>query len=270
MTLSTVSPGSRLLYALQTSLPALLLALAALLAWHVLAHLFYADRAYLLPAPVDVLAAMIEHRHELALASWITVREALTGLAMSTLAGLLIAIALNQFRWLERSLYPYTIVLQTVPVIAVAPLIVLWFGYNSRSVIVISFIMSLFPIINNALLGLRSTSPTLLDLFRLQGSGRGITLLKLQLPAATPHILAGLRISAGLAVIGALVGEFIIGSGDGQAGLGVQIIFAQARMHTALLFGQVIAASLLGVAFFALIHLAGQAWLRRWHESGKA
>ena len=158
--------------------------------------------------------------------------------------------------------------LQTVPVVAVAPLIVLWFGYNDLSVIIISLIMSLFPIVNNTLLGLA------LDLAQSRPScspctttSRFTLFWKLRLPGALPHIIAGLRISAGLSVIGAIVGEFIIGSGNTQGGLGVQIVFAQGRMYTALLFAEVIAATLLGFLFFMIVSAVGNRLLKNWHES---
>ena len=143
----------------------------------------------------------------------------------------------------------------------------LWFGYNDLSVVIISFIMSLFPIVNNTLLGLRSTSRNLTELFALHTTSRFTSFAKLQLPGALPHIIAGLRISAGLSVIGAIVGEFIIGSGNAQGGLGVQIVFAQGRMYTALLFAEVIAATLLGFLFFMVVSGIGRLLLKNWHES---
>jgi NitT/TauT family transport system permease protein len=144
---------------------------------------------------------------------------------------------------------------------------VLWFGYNDLSVIVVSLIISLFPIINNTLLGLRSTSRTLVELFAMHHTSRIISFWKLRLPGALPSMMAGLKISAGLSVIGAIIGEFIIGSGNSQGGLGVQIIFAQGRMYTALLFAEVICATLLGFVFFSAVSLLGHFLLRNWHES---
>ena len=196
-----------------------------------------------------------------------TLKEATIGYLLAIFGGITLAAVLSQSRILERSIYPYAVLLQTVPVVAVAPLIVLWFGYNDLSVIIISLIMSLFPIVNNTLLGLRSTSRNLIELFSLHNTNRLTAFWKLQLPGALPHIFAGLRISAGLSVIGAIVGEFIIGSGNSQGGLGVQIVFAQGRMYTALLFAEVIAATLLGFLFFMIVSAVGRALLRNWHES---
>ena len=211
---------------------------------------YYAGKAYLFPGPQAVGAAVVENAATLGVATLITLKEASLGYLAAIVIGVLLAAVMSQSRLIERSLYPYAVLLQTVPVVAVAPLIVLWFGYNELSVVVISFVMALFPIVNNTLLGLRSTSRTLVELFALHNKSRVTGFWKLRLPSALPSIFAGLRISAGLSVIGAIVGEFIIGSGNTQGGLGVQIVFAQGRMYTALLFAEVIAATLLGFLFF--------------------
>jgi NitT/TauT family transport system permease protein len=255
--------------ALGAALPVLAVALLALLGWWLLAHTVYAGKAYLLPGPGDVAAAVAENAGTLVQASLTTLKEALLGYLLAIGVGIAVAALLSQSRLLERSLYPYAVLLQTVPVVAIAPLIVLWFGYNELSVVVISFIMALFPIINNTLLGLQSTSRTLVELFSLHNQSRVTAFWKLRLPSALPSIFAGLRISAGLSVIGAIVGEFIIGSGNAQGGLGVQIVFAQGRMYTALLFGEVIAATLLGFVFFLVVSGVGRALLRHWHESAR-
>lgn len=168
---------------------------------------------------------------------------------------------------LERSLYPYAVMLQTVPVVAVAPVIVLWFGYNQKSVIVVAFMIAVFPILNNTLLGLLSTDRNHVDLFRLHRAGRLSQFRKLRLPGATPHIFAGLRVSAGLSVIGAIVGEFIIGSGGSEGGLGVKVIYAQGKLDTNLLFAEVFAATLLGFLFFVVVSYVGNVLMRSWHES---
>ena len=168
---------------------------------------------------------------------------------------------------LERSLYPYAILLQTVPVVAVAPLIVLWFGFEERSVIIISLIISLFPIINNTLLGLKSTSINLVELFDMHKASKMVSFFKLRFPAAIPNIIAGMRISAGLSVIGAIVGEFIIGSGSEDGGLGVQIIYAQAELETPLVMALILSATTLGFLFFMTVSTIGHLLMRKWHES---
>src|SRR5213075_2138516 len=129
--------------------------------------------------------------------------------AGSALFGISIAVFLSSSRGIQRAFFPYAVFFQTVPIVAIAPLLVIWFGYGMRTVIASAFIVSIFPVIANTLTGLLSTDPALRDLFRLYGASPSATLWKLRLPAALPQILTGLRIAGGLAVIGAIVGEFI-------------------------------------------------------------
>ncbi len=248
----------------RNTLPPAIVALAA--SW-LLSVTVYAGKSYLLPGPYGVAIAAASHATMLARAALLTFEEALAGYVLASAAGIVLAATMSQSRVLERSVYPYAVMLQTVPVVAVAPLIVLWFGYGEISVIVMSFIMALFPIVSNTLLGLQSTPRTLVELFAMHRSSKLVTFWKLRLPGALPHVVGGLRISAGLSVIGAIVGEFIIGSGNSRGGLGVQIIFAQGRMYTALLLSEVIAATLLGFLFFVVVGAIGRRLLHHWHES---
>jgi len=227
----------------------------------------YGDESFLLPKPWQVADAAGANVVDLLDATLITMTEAGIGFGAAIVAGMTASILMSQAKWLERSFYPYAVMLQTVPIVAVAPVIVLWFGYDQQSVIVISFMIALFPILNNTLLGLLSTDRNQLDLFRLHRAGRISQFLKLRLPAALPNIFAGLRISAGLSVIGAIVGEFIIGAGGSDGGLGVEVIFSQSRLDTDLLFAQVAAATMLGFAFFVTVSVVGNLLLRSWHES---
>jgi NitT/TauT family transport system permease protein len=165
--------------------------------------------------------------------------------------------------WARRALYPYAIFLQTVPIIAIAPLLVIWLGYD-RAAAASAFIVSVFPVIVNTLSGLLSTDPALRDLFRLYGAGRLMTLMKLRLPYALPSILSGLRIAAGLAVVGAIVGEFITG-----AGIGGDIIVARQQQRVDKVFADLLLSALLGLALFFLINLASRLTLRHWHASEK-
>ena len=263
------SPGipSRIASWLHDAWPVAMVAVLGIALWYLLTETVYKGKGYLVPSPLEVARAVGENADVLMAATLTTLKEATIGYLLAIVGGISLAALLSQSRILERSIYPYAVLLQTVPVVAVAPLIVLWFGYNDRSVIIISLIMSLFPVLNNTLLGLRSTSRNLTELFALHNTNRLTAFWKLHLPGALPHIFAGLRISAGLSVIGAIVGEFIIGSGNSQGGLGVQIVFAQGRMYTALLFAEVIAATLLGFLFFMIVSAVGRALLRNWHES---
>jgi NitT/TauT family transport system permease protein len=248
-------------------LPPLLVFVLFIAAWSLLATTVYGDRNYLLPRPWDVADAAWEDRSSLWAATKITFGEAAAGFGFAIVIGMAFAVLMSQAKVLERSLYPYAVMLQTVPVVAIAPVIVIWFGYNQKSVIVIAFMIAVFPILNNTLLGLLSTDRNQVDLFRLHEAGRATQFLKLRLPNAIPHLFAGLRVSAGLSVIGAIVGEFIIGSGGSEGGLGVKVIYAQGKLDTNLLFAEVFAATLLGFFFFVLVSYVGNLLLRSWHES---
>lgn len=261
------SMGSRAVRRLRDAVPPLIVFVLFIGAWWLLSATVYADENYLLPRPLAVVQAAIEHRETLLSGLAITFSEAAIGFVGAIVVGMTVAIVMAISKPLERSLYPYAVLLQTVPIVAVAPVIVLWFGYSTESVIVISFMIALFPIINNTLLGLLSADRNHLDLFRLHRAGQRIVFLKLKLPGALPGIFAGLRISAGLSVIGAIVGEFIIGSGGEEGGLGVKVIFAQSRLATDLLFAEVFAATLLGFSFFLVVSLLSDRLLRSWHES---
>lgn len=225
---------------------------------------------YLLPPPSAVLSAALARADVLASAALVTARAALIGFLLSVVVGVSVAVALASSRALERALYPYTVFLQTVPIVAIAPLLVLWFGPGLRAVAVSALIVSVFPVIANTLAGMRSVDPALRDLFRLYGASRAATLFKLSIPAALPSIVTGLRVSAGLAVIGTIVGEFVAGFAEDAAGLGITVLSAHRQLETDLLFAAVLSASILGFAIFGAVNLAGYLLLRRWHPSEKA
>ena len=222
---------------------------------------------FVLPNPLEVARAFVTDFDMIVGGLWITFQEALYGYLLAISIGITSAAVMSQSKILERSFYPYAILLQTLPAVAVAPLIVLWFGFDMQSVVVISLIISLFPIINNTLLGLKSTSINLVELFQMHNSSRIVNFFKLRLPAAIPHIIAGLRISAGLSVIGAIAGEFIIGSGSMGGGLGVMVIYAQGDLETALVMALILTATLLGFVFFMSVTTLGHQLLKHWHES---
>lgn len=247
--------------------PPILVLILFLLFWSFGAKMY--DMDFLLPGPLTVGKAFITDIDMVIGGAWITFQEALYGYLLAITIGIVSAAIMSQSKILERSFYPYAILLQTVPVVAVAPLIVLWFGFEMKSVIIISLIISLFPIINNTLLGLKSTSTNLVELFQMHNKSRLVNFFKLRLPAAVPNIIAGLRISAGLSIIGAIVGEFIIGSGSEDGGLGVQIIYAQAELETPLVMALILTATLLGFAFFMTVTMIGHQFMKHWHESAK-
>jgi NitT/TauT family transport system permease protein len=221
---------------------------------------------YLIPPPSRVLTTLFSpvDGKELRQAAQTTALAALSGFALSAVIGIVIAIALSSARWIQRAFYPYAIFFQTVPIIAIAPLLVIWIGFDIRTVIASAFIVSVFPVIANTLSGLLSTDPALRDLFRLYGASHVASLLKLRLPFALPSIMTGLRVAGGLAVIGAIVGEFITGTG-----LGGVIDIARTQQRIDKIFAGLILAALLGICLFALVNLASWIVLRNWHASEK-
>lgn len=217
---------------------------------------------YLMPAPSDVFRSMVEDRQELWDGFKSTAIAAFSGLAASFVVGTTLAVLLSTSRFLKRAVYPYAVFFQTVPIIAIAPLLVIWFGFGQPTVVASAFIVSIFPIVASTLLGLESTDHALVDLFRLYSASRWARLWKLRLPFALPQIYSGLRIASGLAVIGAIVGEFIAGGG-----LGAIVDAARTQQRVDKVFAAVLISTLLGLAMMALINLAGWCSLRHWHAS---
>ncbi len=217
--------------------------------------------AFLVPAPSSVFASILRDWPELWRAMLDTSTASLLGFGMSIAIGSLIAIGLSSSSWVQRAFYPYAVFFQTVPIIAIAPLLVIWFGWD-RTVVASAFIVSIFPVIANTLTGLLSTDPALRDLFQLYEAKPLATLFKLRLPFALPHILTGLRIAAGLAVIGAIVGEFITG-----AGIGGSIMVSRQQSRVDKVFAGLLLASLLGILLFMSINLISRLALRHWHAS---
>lgn len=245
-------------------LPPLLTFIALTMALEV--WLWFADiPSYLLPRPMEVFTALHQEWGDLSRAILRTGMEASAGLLASVVLGVAVAIALSINDWLRRAFYPYAVFFQTVPIIAIAPLLVIWLGYGPRTIIAVSLIVSVFPIIANTLSGLLSTDPALRDLFRLHRAGILTTLVKLRIPAALPQFLTGLRIASGLAVIGAIVGEFVADDYRDGGGIGTVVMIAIKELKTAKVFAAVLMSSLLGLAFFALVNLIGRLTQRHWH-----
>lgn len=222
---------------------------------------------YLLPAPTEIVAVAIARGDDLLTALTSTFVSALLGFGLSIVVGMAAALVMSQSKLLERSLYPYAIMLQTIPVVAIAPLIVIWVGAGMPAVVIISFIISLFPIISNTTAGLTSTDHNLLAMFELYNANWWQRMLKLKLPFALPYIMTGLRISSGLAVIGAIVGEFIAGIGGLRGGLGYLIVSAAGRLEMPYLFASALMSSLLGIIIFVAVSIISARFLRHWHES---
>jgi len=253
--------------ALHAGPPAAVLAVA-LAGWYAFSHVALApERRFLLPPPEQVVRVGFldpASRAELLAALAVSARVALTGLAVAAALGLAVAVLMSQARWLERSLYPYAVVLQTIPILAMVPLFGFWLGFGFPARVLVCVLIALFPIIANTLFGLRSAEGGQHDLFTLHGAGRITRLVKLQLPAALPATLTGLRISAGLSVVGAIVGDFFFR--QGERGLGILIDIYRARLQSERLFAAVILASLFGIAVFWLFGLFSRR-AAAWHES---
>lgn len=224
--------------------------------------------AFLVPPPSLVLGTAWHERAALFGSLLTTAEGAGLGFLLSLSIGSLLAVLFSLSRWLERGLYPYALFLQTVPIVAVAPLLVLWFGPGLRAVAVSAFIVSVFPIIASTLAGLRSVDPRLSDLFRLYHAGLADSLFKLRLPTAIPSMMTGLKVASGLSVIGAIVGEFVAGFSEGSAGLGITVLSAYRQLRTDLLFAAVLLASLLGLSLFALVSGVSRLLLRRLRAQG--
>jgi NitT/TauT family transport system permease protein len=217
---------------------------------------------FVLPAPGQVAMALLKQLPRLAAATLHTAMISVIGLSAATLAGTLTAFAFSQSSLVRTTFYPYAILLQTVPIIAVAPIIIILFGRGIHSVAMVSLIISTFPIITSTTTGLLQTDRNLLALFQLHSATWWQTLWKLRLPSALPYLISGIRIASGTAVVGAIVGEFFVGSS--QPGLGNLIQKQSASLQLPELYSTVFAAALLGVCFFSLISLSGEFVLRRW------
>jgi NitT/TauT family transport system permease protein len=222
--------------------------------------------ALILPSPYRVLTEAMRNFAELSGATLLTAAAALTGFACSTVLGTLIAMIFSQSRLIRISCYPYAIFLQTVPIVAVAPIIVIWMGEGFPAVVVITVMISLFPLITNGTEGMTKVPEGLQELFALNRASRWQTLRKLQLPGAAPHLVAGAKIASGAAVLGAIVGEFFVGVGVENPGLGFLIAVAKDRFNMAFLFAAVMASTLLGIAMFGVVSFLGDKVLLSWME----
>jgi NitT/TauT family transport system permease protein len=247
-------------------LPPIALFLLVILSWHLVVRFGHIE-SYLLPSPLAVARVAWTKRAELFGALTLTAACALCGFAASLVVGTMIAVAFSFSRVIKASGYPYAVFLQTVPIVAIAPLIVVWCGYGFQSVALIAFIISLFPIITNATTGLTNVDRDLVDLFELHNASRWQVLFKLRLPSAVPYLVTGARISSGMAVIGAIVGEFFAGYGATRYGLGYVIMQATNQLKTNELFAAVIASTALGMAVFTIVNIVGATVLSRWYHA---
>jgi NitT/TauT family transport system permease protein len=242
--------------------PALVFILVLLL-WHA-AVVAFSIPAILLPSPTAVLKAAWDQRELLLQAMYTSGLAALCAFVTCGIVGLLIAISFSVSNWVRRAFFPYVIFLQTVPIVAIAPLLIIWSGYNFRTIVLVAVIIGLFPVVSNTTNSLLFVPPLQRDLFRVYSASRWQTLWKLQLPSAIPSWALGMKISSGLVVIGAIVGEFFVGNGGQYDGLGTLITLWQARQYTAGLIAAVAATTVLGLAFFGIAQVLGRNVLAKW------
>ncbi len=242
---------------------------ALLIIWQLVLWIFKVPR-YMLPSPWAVAGAVVERYPSLLASLAITAEESLGGLLASIVVGVIVALFFAQWRWVRKMLYPYTILLQTVPVVAIAPLILNWVGAGTAAVALIAFIISLAPIIANTTQGLISVDENFVHLFLMHNASPAQRLFNLRLPHAVPSLFVGIRIASGIAVIGAITGELFAGSVRvGVGGLGYSIFYASSQMQSAYLFAMVLAATVLGFCFFVAVMFLEWYFLHRWHESAR-
>jgi NitT/TauT family transport system permease protein len=248
------------------ALAPLLVGAAALLVWHALVTA-YDVPSYLVPSPLLVAQTLVRDWGLLFASLLVTLRIALLALLLALALGVAIAFLFVQSRTIERSLFPYAVLLQVTPVVAIAPLIIIWVKDPTLALVLCATIVALFPIISNTSQGLRSVDPDLLDLFRLNRATRWQTLMRLRIPSALPYFFAGLKVSSGLALIGAVVAEFVAGTGGTASGLAYQILQAGLQLNIPRLFAALLLITAAGVVLFLLVSWLAWLALRRWHES---
>ena len=224
---------------------------------------------YLVPAPSRIATTLVTDWTLLAAALAATLKIALLALALAVTLGVATAFVFVQSRIIEASLLPYAILLQVTPVVAVAPLIIIWVDDPVVALVICATIVAFFPMVSNTTLGLRSVDPGLLDLFRTCGASRWQTLIRLRVPSALPYFFAGLRISSGLSLIGAVVAEFVAGTGGTSSGLAYQILQAGLQLNIPRMFAALLLIAGAGVAFFAVSSALSWLALRRWHDSAR-
>ncbi|MEZ6134342.1 MAG: ABC transporter permease [Pirellulaceae bacterium] len=218
-----------------------------------------------LPSPARVASAAWEERGKLAAGFTVTGSAAALGLLLSIVLGTLLAVLFSQSRWVRSAFYPYVIFLQTVPIVAITPLLITWFGYGFKTVVIVATIISIFPIVSNVTAGLISVDENMKDLFRLNHATRWQTLIKLRIPHSISHLILGTRVSAGLAVIGAIVGEFFVGTqAQGFVGLGTLMTAWQRLARTDASIAVVFASTLLGLLMLTTVNALAWTILRRW------
>ena len=226
-------------------------------------------RRWLFPPPHEIVRnGFLNGRnlHEQLTALWDTAQVSIVGLLIAFAIGATVALVMSQAKWIERSLYPYAVLVQVTPILAIVPLIATWFGYDFTARVVVCILIAVFPIITNTLHGLLTVDSELHDVFTLHHAGRIERLVKLQIPHAVPDVFVGLRVSAGLSVIGAIVGEFFFR--QGTPGLGRLLDVYRAYLETDLMMSALLFCVALGLASFLVVGIVGRQLTKNWYEEG--
>jgi NitT/TauT family transport system permease protein len=221
---------------------------------------------YLVPSPKAIASTLVEDWGLLSSALLTTLKITFLAFAMAVVLGVAAAFVFVQSRLIEVSLFPYAVIMQVTPIVAIAPLIIIWVKDPTPAMVICATIVALFPIISNTILGLRSVNPGLMNLFRLNKATRWQTLVRLRVPSALPYFFGGLRISSGLALIGAVVAEFVAGTGGTASGLAYQILQSGFQLNIPRLFAALFLITLTGVVLFTAMAALSK-WALRWHES---
>jgi NitT/TauT family transport system permease protein len=257
----TPHSGSRL----PAALPALVF-IAALLAWEALVRGAQIPH-YILPAPSRIAVTLREHAGSLAPAWWFTVKITFGALLLAIAGGVLLAVVFALSRTVERALLPFAITLQVTPIVAIAPLILIYVDSTTAALLICAWIVAFFPILSNTVIGLRAADPQLRDLFTLYRASRWQRLRWLLVPSALPYFVAGLKISGGLALIGAVVAEFAAGAAGRETGLASRILEAGFRTDIPRMYAALVLVALTGVAIHLLFNLLARRLLGRWHAA---
>ena len=244
----------------------LLVGVVVLVVWHALVKAFDIPK-YLVPSPAMVVDTLISDWGLLYSSLMITLKITFGAFFLAVILGTVVAFLFVQSRWIEVSFFPYAVLLQVTPIVAIAPLIIIWVKDPTAALLVCATIVALFPIISNTTLGLRSVNPGLVNLFRMNNASRWQTLIRLRIPSAAPYFFGGLRISSGLALIGAVVAEFVAGTGGTSAGLAYQILQAGFQLNIPRLFAALGLITVTGVLLFLLMVWLSKLALGGWHES---
>lgn len=243
------------------------LGIGLLILWEILVRGFDIP-VFVLPGPIAIFEALAANFSSLMLSAWATLRITIAAFFVALIVGVSLAVIFSQSRLMEMMIYPYAVALQVTPVVSIAPLVIIWVGYErvELALLILATIVAFFPILSATALGLKSVDHSLRDLFRLYGAGRWQTLIKLELPSTLPLLLTGMKTSGGLAIIGAVVAEFVAGSGT-ATGLAWRIVEAGNRLEIPKMFAALLLLSFLGIAIFLLLSAVEYALLRKWHES---